>query len=142
MVVAALPGVMLARWVPDAQRARHLNVLVSSVGVLAALRLLPLVGTSLAECLIVRLVDVPCPFCGVTRSVSSLLHGDLVTSFDLHPMGAVLVAAFAFQIALRANAVLARRTPLLATPRADGRFDLVVIVGCVVTQALRALELV
>jgi hypothetical protein len=36
---------------------------------------------------------LPCPGCGMTRSVVALLHGDLGASLFFHPLGIVVVAA-------------------------------------------------
>jgi hypothetical protein len=38
------------------------------------------------------MTGLPCPGCGMTRSVVTLLHGDLRTSLYFHPLGVVMVA--------------------------------------------------
>ncbi|MCC6176859.1 MAG: DUF2752 domain-containing protein [Chloroflexi bacterium] len=42
------------------------------------------------------MTGLPCPGCGLTRSVVFLLHGDLTASLYFHPLGIVTVAAFLF----------------------------------------------
>ena len=38
-------------------------------------------------CLIRLLYHVPCPGCGLTRSMAAIWHGHLVLSFRYHPLG-------------------------------------------------------
>ncbi|MFN8522077.1 MAG: DUF2752 domain-containing protein [Chloroflexota bacterium] len=38
------------------------------------------------------LTGLPCPGCGMTRSVVAALHGDLSTSLFYHPLGPVMLA--------------------------------------------------
>ncbi len=46
---------------------------------------------SVVLCPLRRLTGVPCPFCGMTRSVVAVGHGDLGASLALNPGGIVLV---------------------------------------------------
>ncbi len=43
-------------------------------------------------CPFLRLTGRPCPTCGLTRSWSALLHGDLAASFRFHAWGPLLLA--------------------------------------------------
>jgi len=54
--------------------------------------LLPSRGILFSTCLLYRTTGCPCPACGMTRSVSSLLHGDWVLSWGYHPLGWVFTA--------------------------------------------------
>ena len=104
MVIAVLPARWLSRHVGDAERARHLNVLVSSVGVLAALAVSgadALPGT----CLFQLLAGHPCPFCGMTHAVSAAVLGHLHESWSLHPVGPFVFAVLVVQLPLRAAAL-------------------------------------
>lgn len=38
-------------------------------------------------------VGLPCPGCGMTRSIGALWHGDWLTSFRYHPLGLPLFVA-------------------------------------------------
>lgn len=38
-------------------------------------------------CFIKQATDIPCPSCGSTRSVNSLLHGDLSSAWFYNPLG-------------------------------------------------------
>ncbi len=50
-------------------------------------------GPSIQVCVVKQLSGVPCPSCGSTRSVVSLLNGDLLQGLYLNPLGLVLLAA-------------------------------------------------
>ena len=57
--------------------------------------LLPFTGPVL--CPLRRVTGVPCPFCGMTRGVIALAHGDLFSSLTFNP-GAVVIVALAVAI--------------------------------------------
>jgi len=42
-------------------------------------------------CMFKLMTGMPCPGCGLTRSVVALLHGDLTTSLHFHPLGVLFV---------------------------------------------------
>lgn len=44
-------------------------------------------GHHLVPCAIKYGTGIDCPGCGMTRSISALLHGDLKQSLELHPLG-------------------------------------------------------
>jgi len=44
-------------------------------------------------CPLRRWTGIPCAFCGMTRSVVALVHGDVGSSLALNPGGVLLVAA-------------------------------------------------
>lgn len=37
-------------------------------------------------CLVQRILNIPCPTCGMTRAFFAMINGDFETSFKLHPM--------------------------------------------------------
>lgn len=41
-------------------------------------------------CLFYRFTGIPCPGCGLTRSIAHLAHGDFALSWRLHPLGGLL----------------------------------------------------
>jgi len=53
--------------------------------------LLPSDGAGVVLCMFKRVFSLPCPGCGLTRSVSSILHGDLLKSWGYHPLGLFFV---------------------------------------------------
>ena len=71
------------------------NWIYALIGALVlALSLLPvpagLQGRSI--CTFRNLFDLPCPGCGVTRSLRATAHGDLASAFDLNPFGPLFFA--------------------------------------------------
>ncbi|MCB1324181.1 MAG: DUF2752 domain-containing protein [Spirochaetales bacterium] len=65
------------------------------VGLLAAL-LLPADGVGVSFCLFRNLTGLPCPGCGLTRSVVSVFHMEFRTAYYYHPMGFFAAAAILF----------------------------------------------
>jgi hypothetical protein len=76
------------------------SVLTTSAGALAA-ALLPMPGADgrilhiPATCPFYQMTGLPCPFCGMTRSVICLAHGRLAESLHYHPLGIVFALAAA-----------------------------------------------
>ena len=50
------------------------------------------VGKQYDVCLIHHFAHIPCPSCGSTRSVLSLLHGDLLGGLYWNPLGLIIFA--------------------------------------------------
>jgi hypothetical protein len=51
------------------------------------------------------LTGVPCPACGLSRSVGALSGGDFSTSISMHPLG-ILVAFFIFLLLIRPDWII------------------------------------
>ncbi|WP_353140292.1 DUF2752 domain-containing protein [Pseudopedobacter sp.] len=45
---------------------------------------------SVEVCLIKHITNVPCPSCGSTRSIISLIKGDLIGALNLNPLGYII----------------------------------------------------
>ena len=75
--------------------------------------ILPSGGMGIPLCMFKRMFSLPCPGCGLTRSVASVLHGDFLKSWGYHPLGIFFVAvALLFVVNLilpRRRAVAVRR---------------------------------
>ena len=56
-----------------------------------ALIVLPANGFSSSTCIFHNLTGIPCPLCGLTRSMSSLLDFNFSQSFSYHPLGAIIL---------------------------------------------------
>jgi len=68
--------------------------------------LLTVFSISLWSCPVLRICHIPCPGCGLTRSVKFLLLGDVTSSMRYHPLGAVAVVS---GVVLLGGAFLPRR---------------------------------
>ena len=67
-------------------------------------------------CLIKWLTGIPCPMCGMTRSLTALLQGDLARSMSFHGLGLVLFVGLismllmvSIELFLRRSIVFSRR---------------------------------
>jgi hypothetical protein len=103
------------RHAPIVVRLRELRyAAVAMLALAAAWPLLP-TGAGL-PCPWRTLTGIPCPFCGMTRSVTSTVHLDVAAAFDLNPAGiAVVVAALVLLVAWRVRRV---HVPLWVIPAA------------------------
>lgn len=52
---------------------------------------LPSDGIGVVLCPFYLLTDIPCPACGLTRSMSSLLHLEISKSLQFHPLGSLVL---------------------------------------------------
>jgi hypothetical protein len=49
-------------------------------------------------CIFNRATGLPCPGCGLTRSIVSAVHGDMKTSFKYHRMGILVLSYISLQL--------------------------------------------
>jgi hypothetical protein len=90
----------LTRWMAVPERAADIwlgkcSVTVAWVGLFVA-ALTPPHGSGVSLCWFGAATGIPCPGCGVTRSVSCALRGMLYESSRFHPMGVLLLMLFIF----------------------------------------------
>ena len=136
MVIAALPSRLCLLWAHDEERARHLNVFLSSILVLSLL-LLGGAARLPSICIFERIVGLPCPFCGVLHSVRATLHADFAGAWRFHPAGIFVAAVIVAQAPLRCAALLgAIRLPRRLDLVVAQFIDAAVIVGCLARFAL------
>ena len=109
MEIALVPGTLLRRLAAEEEDRTHLNFLLSGVLVLAGLgyaaRRPAAAGRLPHICLSQKLLGVPCPGCGVTRSLLAMARGDVAASLRHNPAGALVFAHLAAQVPLRALAL-------------------------------------
>jgi hypothetical protein len=99
--LAPLEG--LKRWLANPQHASTLwlgkhCVAVAWVGLLVA-AFCPPHGLGINVCWFSGATGLPCPGCGVTRSLSCGLRGLWLESWHYHPMGLLILALFGFTAA-------------------------------------------
>jgi hypothetical protein len=69
-----------------------------SFTIVAVLACLPSDGLEMQSCPFLHVTGIPCPFCGITRSLSSFLHLEFAKSVSYHPLGLPVLACFAMVI--------------------------------------------
>lgn len=84
------------------RKAQVTVLLLLTIGII-----LPSSGMGIPLCMFKLLFSLPCPGCGLMRSVSSVLHGDFLKSWNYHPLG-IFFAATAVLFVL--NLVMPRRS--------------------------------
>jgi hypothetical protein len=56
-------------------------------------------------CTFHNLTGVPCPGCGLTRSLVAAVHGDFIGSFGFHPLGLVTLIYILLQFLFRLGSI-------------------------------------
>ncbi len=76
------------QWLTGFLRDRHLRLcaVISLIFVF-----MPPEGLGVELCLYKRLLNLPCPGCGITRSGSNLVRGDFAKVLNYNPFGLVIV---------------------------------------------------
>ncbi len=64
------------------------------VAAITAGLLLPTEGLGVDACMLHRATGLPCPGCGLTRSVTNILHGEFARAWAYNPFGFVFAAFF------------------------------------------------
>lgn len=59
------------------------------------------------SCLFYNLTGIPCPGCGLTRSLVSAVHGNLAGSFSHHRLGMIVLVYVLLQLTCRLGVILA-----------------------------------
>ena len=68
-------------------------------------------------CLFKRVTHVPCPSCGTTRALMELLHGNILASVSVNPLGVIMSAALLLTPLWIAIDLIRRDESLLRTYR-------------------------
>lgn len=97
--------------------AFHAIVLLLCAGAMAAAVLLRTNGQGLSlfgypwplHCRLYETFGVKCALCGMSRSFSSLAHGDLAAGLRFHPLGPAVFALFGLEIVYRIYALATGR---------------------------------
>lgn len=88
------------RWLNSSQTVWELwfgklSVMVAWLGLMLTL-VSPPHGSGFQVCWQKSTIGIPCPGCGVTRSLSCGIRGMFAESWNYHPMGLAILALFAF----------------------------------------------
>ena len=114
MEVAIIPRIFLRRLLPDSVRQLHANILFSSVLVLVMLVLCQNQFQQISSiphfCVFQKIMNVPCPGCGVTRSFFSIVEGNVMLAWQFNPVGLCLFLFLVIQIPLRIVALKFKQT--------------------------------
>ena len=61
---------------------------------------LPVDGMGIGICWIKRMLDLPCPGCGLTRSITSVSHLQFFKAWEYHPFGILIYLLLAMNLGL------------------------------------------
>lgn len=91
---------------PRGKNLHELNVLLSSIGIIVVFislrgELIELLNSLPHFCLIDKLIQMPCPFCGTTRSLAELSQWNLAGAMELNPTGPIYGLYLLIQLPLR-----------------------------------------
>ncbi len=103
---------MRVRWerASASERARERPVVLTLAGILVAMALSMALGPFLVlpPCLFHWLTGFPCPTCGTTRCVGTLLRGDVAAALRIQPMVCLLLVALALCLCYETAAMVWR----------------------------------
>jgi len=105
MDIAIIPTIILSRFDTDPERHVHLNVLLSHILLLLMATLVVCLSLDLSViphvCLFNKLFGIPCPGCGITRSLLAFFVGDFGRAWLQNPTGPIFAASLVAQVPLR-----------------------------------------
>lgn len=121
-----------------------LTTLGACIGAAALLisALMPTGGLGVDLCWFHNLFDLPCPGCGLTRSVVHITHGRWATAWAYNPFGFVAYACFLVAVGHRVAPSRWRRALLSAAERHRRRVDHAITAVLVLMLAFGLLRLV
>jgi hypothetical protein len=108
MEVSIVPRFLIKKISDNNIHQINWNILISTCLILL---LIPFINISTLNsiphfCLFEKIVGIPCPVCGVTRSIVSLSEFNIVESFNYNPAGILIVFSLVLQIPLRIIALI------------------------------------
>jgi len=131
MVISIIPKFFINKVVQDKEKQIHLNIIVSSALVLIIFSFTGVVVEILNDlphfCLFQQLFSIPCPGCGIIRSIDSISKLDIRSSLQYNPVGIFIVMSIFIQIPLRTLAILFRNLGELVASLSDFSCKLVLI---------------
>ena len=105
MEIAIIPRFIIRKMYHDDIKQIHANVLLSSIFIVLVLLSLHTYSSHLISiphfCLFQKMFHIPCPGCGITRSIFSIARGEFFLAWQYNPAGLVLFLFLLAQIPLR-----------------------------------------
>lgn len=108
MDISFIPKFLIRRVSKDDTQQIHWNVLLSSIILLLVIPILSMewVDSVPHFCIVKETTGIPCPGCGVTRSLSSLGSMEIYKSLSFNPNGILIAFVFLLQVPLRIIALV------------------------------------
>jgi hypothetical protein len=108
MELAIIPRFIMRKFFDETHQI-HANVLMTSMLVVVVLVFGHIYFTQLSSvphfCICQKVLNVPCPGCGVTRSMVAIAEGNILSAWKSNPAGLFLVFYLVAQIPLRIMAL-------------------------------------
>lgn len=103
MEISFIPKFIISHLSQDSLRQINWNILLSSILLIIALFFLntDAIDSTFGFCLFQHFLAIPCPGCGITRSVESLMHLQFVRAIEFNPAGILVLGSILSQIPLR-----------------------------------------
>jgi hypothetical protein len=105
MEIAIIPRFIVKKLFSDDANQIHADVLMSSMIIIAALLFwhnqYDYLSSILHFCVFQKILNSPCPGCGVTRSICAVMEGDLFSAWEHNPSGLFLYCYLIAQIPIR-----------------------------------------
>ncbi len=105
MEIAIIPRFIINKFIHDEISKIHANVLITSILIIFLLLLLNNHHVYLSSiphfCLFQKILNIPCPGCGVTRSLLSMSNWNLSLAWQFNPAGVFLLFYIIAQVPLR-----------------------------------------
>ena len=103
MEISIIPKFLINRFVENSIRQINWNILISSCLVLIFMALLTIntVNSIPHFCLFYKLTGLPCPGCGMIRSIQCLVDFELSESLSYNPCGILIIVSIIIQIPMR-----------------------------------------
>jgi len=114
MEVAIIPCFIIRKCFPDEEDQIHANVLMTSIllilGLVCFRECFFHVSLIPHFCVFQKFLNIPCPGCGVTRSLLTIAEWNILAAWDYNPAGLFLFLYFVVQIPLRITALRFQNT--------------------------------
>ncbi len=105
MEIAVIPKFIINKLTLDNENRINLNVLLSSTFILIFFIFIGYFVNILNElphfCLFQKIFGIPCPGCGIIRSIIAISKLDIISSWEYNPVGIFIMLFIFIQISLR-----------------------------------------